>query len=109
MSSDRIVTPRITAVYLDNYVDRTVLLLGKVTQLRGDQAIVDADGAVTLILNRDAHLTNGHAVQVVGKVNPDLSIKVLSAQDLGSDVDLSLYAAVVEATHRCKQIFVFDQ
>jgi replication factor A3 len=52
MSSDRIVTPRITAVYLDNYIDRTVLLLGKVTQLRGDQATVDSDGAITVILNR---------------------------------------------------------
>jgi replication factor A3 len=105
----KVSAPRITAPYLDSFNGHHVTLVGKVTQLRGDQAIVDADGAVTLILNRDAHLTNGHAVQVVGKVNPDLSIKVLSAQDLGSDVDLSLYAAVVEATHRCKQIFVFDQ
>jgi replication factor A3 len=48
-------------------------------------------------------------VQVVGKVNNDLSVKVLSAQDLGSSVDLGLYAAVVEATHRCKEIFIFDQ
>ena len=36
--------------------------------------------------SQDAHLTNGNAAQIIGKVNPDLSIKVLSAQDLGPDV-----------------------
>ncbi|KAI9149595.1 Replication factor A protein [Paramyrothecium foliicola] len=105
----KISAPRITAPYLDSFNGRHVTIVGKVTQLRGDQAVMDADGSVTLLLNREAHLTNGNAVQIVGKVNPDLSIKVLSAQDLGSNIDLSLYASVVEATHRCKEIFIFDQ
>ncbi|TQN73446.1 Replication factor A protein 3 [Colletotrichum shisoi] len=68
-------TPRITAQYLDSYVGRNVMLVGKVLQLRGDSAVLDADGNVTAILNRDVHLTNGNAAQVIGKVNPDLSIK----------------------------------
>lgn len=33
---------------------------------------------------QEAHLANGNAVQVIGKVNPDLSIKVLSSRDLGT-------------------------
>lgn len=45
-------TPRITAQYLDNYVGRNVMLIGKVLQLRGDSAVLDADGNVTAILNR---------------------------------------------------------
>ncbi|KAK2759670.1 replication factor A protein 3 [Colletotrichum kahawae] len=79
-------TPRITAQYLDNYVGKNVMLVGKVVQLRGDSAVLDADGNVTAILNRDVHLTNGNGAQIVGKVNPDLSIKVLSSRDLGSGV-----------------------
>lgn len=35
---------------------------------------------------QEAHLSNGNAVQIIGKVNPDLSIKVLSALDLGTGV-----------------------
>jgi replication factor A3 len=106
MSSDRIVTPRITAVYLDNYVDRTVLLLGKVTQLRGDQATIDSEGAITVILNRDCHLVNGSVAQIIGKVNNDASIKVLQCKDLGPNIDLGLFSAVVKATHTHRSIFL---
>ncbi|PHH62610.1 hypothetical protein CDD81_6844 [Ophiocordyceps australis] len=99
-------SPRISANYLDSFIGRLVTLVGKVTQLRGDQATIDADGAVTVHLDRDAHLINGHGVQVIGKVNPDLSIKVLTSRPLGPDVDYALCTAVVEATHRHKEIFV---
>ncbi|EXA38282.1 hypothetical protein FOQG_04120 [Fusarium oxysporum f. sp. raphani 54005] len=84
--SEQLSTPRITAAYLDNFVGKVVMLVGKVTQLRGEQATLDSEGTVTVLLNRDAHLTNGNAVQVIGKVNPDLSIKVLTSRDLGTGV-----------------------
>jgi hypothetical protein len=45
-------SPRITAAYLDSFVGRVVTIVGKVTQLRGDQATIDADGTVTVVLNR---------------------------------------------------------
>lgn len=45
-------TPRISAPYLDSYVGRNVVIVGKVVQLRGDEAIIDADGNVTAHLNR---------------------------------------------------------
>lgn len=45
-------TPRVTAAYLDNFVGRVVMLVGKVTQLRGDQATLDSEGTVTVLLNR---------------------------------------------------------
>lgn len=50
--AEQMSTPRITAAFLDNFVGRTVTIVGKVTQLRGDQATIDADGAVTILLNR---------------------------------------------------------
>jgi hypothetical protein len=50
--AEQLSTPRITAPYLDNFVNRHVLLVGKVTQLRGEQATLDSEGTVTVILNR---------------------------------------------------------
>jgi hypothetical protein len=35
---------------------------------------------------QEAHLSPGNGVQIIGKVNPDLSIKVLTALDLGISV-----------------------
>ncbi|KAK4082787.1 uncharacterized protein Triagg1_1677 [Trichoderma aggressivum f. europaeum] len=84
--SEQMSSPRITASYLDNFVGRIVTIVGTVTQLRGDQATIDADGVVTILLNREAHLAHGNAAQVIGKVNPDLSIKALSTRDVGPGV-----------------------
>ncbi|GFP55767.1 hypothetical protein ACSS6W_008834 [Trichoderma asperelloides] len=106
--AEQMSTPRITAAYLDSFVGRTVTIVGKVTQLRGDQATIDADGVVTILLNRDSHLANGNAAQIIGKVNPDLSIKALSTRDVGSGVDMALCSAVAELTHRHKDIFVSE-
>ena len=50
--AEQLSTPRITAPYLDNFVNKVVMLVGKVTQLRGDQATLDSDGTVTVLLNR---------------------------------------------------------
>jgi hypothetical protein len=50
--AEQLSTPRITAAYLDNFVGRVVMLVGKVTQLRGDQATLDSEGTVTVLLNR---------------------------------------------------------
>lgn len=76
-------TPRITSQYLDTFTSRIIRLVGRVTQLRGDTATIDSEGNVTAHLNRDSHLTVGNAVEVVGKVNQDLTIKVLRTTDLG--------------------------
>jgi len=45
-------TPRVTCSYLNSYVGRNVIIVGKVTQLRGDEAIIDADGNITARLHR---------------------------------------------------------
>lgn len=50
--SEHIAAPRITAPNLDAFVNKHVSIVGKVTQLRGDQATIDADGNVTILLNR---------------------------------------------------------
>ncbi|KNB08053.1 hypothetical protein FOXG_09064 [Fusarium oxysporum f. sp. lycopersici 4287] len=103
--SEQLSTPRITAAYLDNFVGKVVMLVGKVTQLRGEQATLDSEGTVTVLLNRDAHLTNGNAVQVIGKVNPDLSIKVLTSRDLGTGVDHGPYQSSQAYTPRVAMVW----
>lgn len=45
-------TPRINASYLENFQGSRVRLVGKVVQLRGDTAVVDSGGQITLVLNR---------------------------------------------------------
>jgi hypothetical protein len=44
--------PRITCGYLNSYVGKSVIIVGKVIQLRGDEALIDADGNITVHLNR---------------------------------------------------------
>ncbi|KAK3896590.1 hypothetical protein C8A05DRAFT_39864, partial [Staphylotrichum tortipilum] len=53
----------------------------------------------------EAHLSAGNGVQIIGKVNPDLSIKVLSSMDLGTSVDYNLANAVVEISHQHRSLF----
>lgn len=49
------VTPRINAQYLEQFSQRTVRFVGKVVQLRGDEATIDAGGQIVLHLNRVSH------------------------------------------------------
>lgn len=44
--------PRITCGYLNSYVGKNVIIVGKVIQLRGEEALIDADGNITVHLNR---------------------------------------------------------
>lgn len=101
-------TPRISATLMDSYVGQNVIIVGKVVQLRGDTAFLEADGQVQANLNRDCHLMVGNGAQIIGKVNPDLSIKVLNAIDLGNNVDFQLCQNVVDVTHQFKDIFVYS-
>jgi len=103
--AEAVATPRINSQYLDSFTNQTVRIVGKVVQLRGEQATIDAGGNVTAHLNRDSHLTVGNAIEIVGKVNQDLSVKVLQATDMGSNLDFASVNAVVDATHRYKEIF----
>ena len=58
-------TPRITAPYLEQFSHQTVRILGKVRQLRGEQATIDAGGQISVFLNRVCHclLTKSGPIQ----------------------------------------------
>ena len=40
--------------------------------------------------SQDAHLLMGNAVEIVGKVQPDLSVKVYQAVDFGTNIGTTL-------------------
>ncbi|KAJ2978121.1 hypothetical protein NUW58_g7592 [Xylaria curta] len=98
-------TPRISADMLDSYVGQNVILVGKVMQLRGESALLDANGQVNALLNRESHLKAGNGAQIIGRVNPDLSVKVYNALDLGNNVDFQVAQSVVQVTHQYKELF----
>ncbi|KAF2475070.1 ssDNA binding protein-like protein Ssb3 [Lindgomyces ingoldianus] len=98
-------TPRILAPHLAQFQHKLVRMLGKVVQLRGETAVIDAGGNVDVVLNRDCHLVLNHAVEIIGKVDGNLNVKVQAATDFGTGVDFDAANAVVEATHRHKEIF----
>jgi|SRR5687768_10830471 hypothetical protein len=50
--AEQLSTPRVSARYLDSFTGKLVMIWGKVTQLRGDQASIDSDGVVNVLLNR---------------------------------------------------------
>ena len=54
---------------------------------------------------QDAHLVPNNAAEVIGKVQPDLSVKVFQAMDFGSNIVFKAVEALVDATHRYKEIF----
>ena len=45
-------TPRITAPYLEQFMHQVVRIIGMVKQLRGDDAVVDAGGQISVHLAR---------------------------------------------------------
>jgi hypothetical protein len=58
-------TPRILAPHLSNFQHRIVRMLGKVVQLRGETAIIDAGGQVDVILNRVSALFSSRSNSMV--------------------------------------------
>lgn len=139
-------TPRINAQYLDHFNHQTVRIVGKVRQIRGETATIEANGSITLHLNKvrddiaeegrthaydtyqDCHLQNNHAFEIIGRVQQDLSVKVLASTDFGPEsnigtaltnrregpekmllltriADFNAIDAVVDATHRHHEIF----
>ncbi|KAF8430616.1 replication factor A protein 3 [Terfezia claveryi] len=98
-------TPRVNSSLLERFVGQTVRLVGKVMQLRGETATVDSAGNVLVHMNKDTHWSIGNFVEVVARVQQDLSLKTFMSVDLGRDVDMNAVEYVVEVNHRYREIF----
>ncbi|KAG7530718.1 hypothetical protein FFLO_04826 [Filobasidium floriforme] len=102
-------TPRVNAARLAQYKSQTVRLTGKVVRMDGDTAIIEASdgGQVQIKLHREANISDPF-VEILGKVNDDLTIKVFSSMNLGSDLDLGVVEKVVQLAHTDKASGVFS-
>ncbi|PWW79491.1 replication factor A protein 3 [Tuber magnatum] len=98
-------TPRINAPLLMQYIGRTIRLVGKVTDIHGDKATLESSGVIVVHVDRDSNLKLGNAVEVVARVNQDLSIKVLSSSDFGNNLDMKVYEELVGICQQHKEIF----
>ncbi|RVD80695.1 uncharacterized protein DFL_008589 [Arthrobotrys flagrans] len=99
-------TPRVNASYLSNFTTQTVRIAGKVIEIQGGSATIDAQGTVVIHLDGDTNIkTVGNVVEVIGRVNNDQSIKEFVSSDFGPNVELSAIEAVVQATHTYRELF----
>ncbi|KAG0125866.1 replication factor A protein 3 [Tuber indicum] len=98
-------TPRINAPLLHQFIGRTIRLVGKVTDIHGDKATLDSSGVIIARLDRDSNLKLGNATEVVAKVNPDLSVKVLTSTDFGDNLDMKVYEELVGICQQHREIF----
>ncbi|KAK6509487.1 hypothetical protein TWF481_004230 [Arthrobotrys musiformis] len=99
-------TPRINASYLSNFTNQTVRIAGTVVQIHGSTATIDAQGTVAIHLDADTNVKiPGHVVEIIGKVNPDHSVKEFVSSDFGAYADLAAIEAVVQATHTYRELF----
>ncbi|KAJ9120778.1 hypothetical protein QFC22_002711 [Naganishia vaughanmartiniae] len=93
-------TPRINHSKLGKYSGETVRLTAEIKRMDGDTAVVIAsDGGEILIhLHREANLATKYC-EIIGRVNEDLTVKVLWCMNLGDNLDLSIVDKVVELAH----------
>ncbi|KIX04459.1 uncharacterized protein Z518_05327 [Rhinocladiella mackenziei CBS 650.93] len=117
-------TPRILPAHLHAFAPgstsyNTVRMLGIITTVSGEQATLTCGSdAVTILLNRDSHLSVGSLYEIVGRVvniegGHGLGLRVFSSKEWprnenGQQPDIKLFEAVVDATHRYKSIFYGD-
>ncbi|RPA79779.1 replication factor A protein 3 [Ascobolus immersus RN42] len=98
-------TPRINASFLQQFENQTVIIVGKCIQVRGENALVEAGGNINVHLSPNGTCVPGNFVEIVGKVQPDMTVKSLLTTDWGTDVDMAAVDAVVDLTHRYKDLF----
>ncbi|KAK9326216.1 replication factor A protein 3 [Lipomyces orientalis] len=106
MSSE--ITPRANAPLLHLFQGKPVRLIGRVTEIRGETATLDAAGSVTVYATRDSNFKEGNVYEVIGRVQPDLSLKMLDGMDFGTNIDMDNANALAELSQRHHEIF-FDK
>ncbi|KAG4301283.1 hypothetical protein PCK1_002593 [Pneumocystis canis] len=98
-------TPRINASLCEQFIDQTVRMIVKVKKLKGDTALVDCSGLVEIHLNRDSNFIEGNTFEIIGKINPDLSVNVLTAINFEKDIDFEAVDSVVQVSYKYRELF----
>ncbi|KAK9450306.1 replication factor A protein 3 [Limtongia smithiae] len=98
-------TPRVNATHLHIYPNQTVRLVGKVMEINGDVAVLDAKGTVRVFVPSDNTMAIGHAFEVTGKVQPDLTIRMLDGTDFGTGLNMDNANTLADLVQRFPDIF----
>ncbi|ODQ55103.1 replication factor A protein 3 [Saitoella complicata NRRL Y-17804] len=99
-------TPRVNASTRSEHVGSSIRIIGKVNSAGGGRAIIDAGGDVEISYHEAATLiTPGRFVEILGKVNQDLTVTCLTAIDFGEDLDMSIVDNVVQVSQQYRDIF----
>lgn len=81
------VTPRIDATLRQQFQDHSAIrIIGKCVKINGNDAVLDCNGEVEIKSSPDAAFEVGRYFEVVGKVQDDMSIQMLSATDFGTNI-----------------------
>ncbi|KAL2918834.1 hypothetical protein HK105_201668 [Polyrhizophydium stewartii] len=99
-------TPRINSALLQKNVGRPVRLVGKVIGLNATHAFIEASdrGQVNVQLTAGSIIRQG-VVEVLGRVNPDLSIAEMSSFMFQEDYDCDTYNRMVTLAHSQPELF----
>merc|ERR1712093_499244 len=96
-------TPRINSGLLNSYVNMHIRIVGRVAgQQQLDVTLEASDGGSVLVKRNPAtaSIYSSHAfVEVLGTVQPDLSISEIAATGFGAQFDLQNYDQLVKFSH----------
>merc|ERR1711934_522409 len=99
---------RVARSHLENYSGRTVRLVGTVVNNDGATAILqDAEGQKVNI-TKVAGPYDSSCVEVIGTVQPDMSIETMRAIDLGNSFNMENYNEVLKLAHGSRVRSLFE-
>ncbi|PCH35192.1 replication factor A protein 3 [Wolfiporia cocos MD-104 SS10] len=95
-----LVSPRVNAARIGDYIGRTVRLTGKIVKTEHDTLILQASdgGEVQVRLLRDADVGSPY-IEVIGSVLDASTLKMQAFINLGENLDMKLVNDVVELWH----------
>ncbi|KAI0318519.1 replication factor A protein 3 [Amylostereum chailletii] len=96
------VSTRVNSAMLGQYLKGTVRIVGKVLQVSGDAALVEASdgGQVKVVGTMINELPSpGTCVDIVGTVVDPSTIRYLLCTDMGTELDLKLVDDVIQLSH----------
>jgi replication factor A3 len=80
--------PRINASLVPQFVGKTVRIIGKIHDLQGDTATLDASGELRIHLSMQSHVKENNYYEIIGKITDDHSIRMLDAIDFGDNISM---------------------
>ncbi|KAF9163515.1 hypothetical protein DFQ27_003030 [Actinomortierella ambigua] len=99
-------TPRVNSAMLANYKDKNVRFVGKIINHNGERAVMQAADKGQVHIHMNAESAYGtQFIEVIGKVNEDLSISEIASYNMGNEFDMETYNAMIVKAQLFPDIF----